>query len=165
MTAAEFYAQVLGPAAAMDPIKALRSEASDVTLMAFAGHESNWTLFRQIPLGPGRGPWMLGLVTTMDVLLNDATKTMAAAVCSVFQVDPGSAYSQFTTNLPLAYAFARLLLWADPNPLPIVGNSDECWTCYTRVWRPGIPHQDTWASFYAESLAVVTEAYGAAPTV
>jgi len=42
----------------------------------------------------------------------------------------------------LAAAFARLLLWTDPKPLP--ETEAHGWDYYLRNWRPGKPHARTW---------------------
>jgi hypothetical protein len=54
----------------------------------------------------------------------------------------------------LAAAFARLLLWTDPYPVPL--GREEAWTCYAkRLWRPGKPHPDTWGSNWEAAQAAV----------
>ncbi len=164
--AADFYSN-MAAAAAMQPINMLRREASDLLLLAFAGHESNFgTELVQIGGGPGRGPWQFGEPTTALVMANDATKTMARNVCARFDIafDAQAIYGEFVGNLPLAYAFARLLLWADRNALPAVGNAEAAWAAYLRVWRPGKQNPQSWASIYATSLMLVRAAYAETPT-
>ena len=55
----------------------------------------------------------------------------------------------------LACAFARLLLFTDPRPLPALGNPQAAWDYYVRNWRPGKPHRDTWDALYAKALATI----------
>ena len=59
----------------------------------------------------------------------------------------------------LAAQLARLYLWADPRPLPRRGDAAGAWNYYIRVWRPGKPHQATWAAFYRQAEELV---YGSA---
>jgi hypothetical protein len=57
----------------------------------------------------------------------------------------------------LACAFARLLLFTDPAPLPKPdqGQEEAAWQCYLRNWRPGKPHRKTWGAFWAEAVGLV----------
>jgi hypothetical protein len=55
----------------------------------------------------------------------------------------------------LAAAFARLLLWTDPEPLPAVGEVQRAWALYLRTWRPGKPHRQTWDALYAQTMEEV----------
>jgi hypothetical protein len=57
----------------------------------------------------------------------------------------------------LACAFARLLLFTDPAPLPKpdAWQEEAAWECYLRNWRPGKPHRKSWGPFWAEALGTV----------
>jgi hypothetical protein len=57
----------------------------------------------------------------------------------------------------LAFGLGRLLLYADPRPLPALGNVDGAWTCYLRVWGPGKPKRLTWDALYRRALEFVRE--------
>ena len=57
---------------------------------------------------------------------------------------------------PLAAAFARLLLWTDPRPIPS-GSPQAAWDYYIRNWRPGKPHRHTWDAFYRQAEQAVAE--------
>lgn len=48
----------------------------------------------------------------------------------------------------LQVCFARLLLWSDTGPLPVIGDKDAAWAMYLRNWRPGKPHRDRWDANY-----------------
>lgn len=50
----------------------------------------------------------------------------------------------------LAAAFARLLMFTDPQPLPTT--AEAAWALYLRVWRPGKPHAATWPAAWAFAL-------------
>lgn len=58
----------------------------------------------------------------------------------------------------LACAFARLLLFTDPAPLPKADPAlaDAAWDCYLRNWRPGKPHRATWDAFWQEGVRIAT---------
>ena len=55
-------------------------------------------------------------------------------------------------------AFARLLLWTDPAPLPALGAAVRAWAYYRRNWRPGKPHPETWPEMYQNALSFVLRA-------
>jgi hypothetical protein len=65
----------------------------------------------------------------------------------------------------LCAGFGRLLLLADPHPLPPVGEAEEAWLCYLRCWRPGAYERGTekerealhskWLRNYAQAFAAL----------
>ena len=59
----------------------------------------------------------------------------------------------------VAAGFARLLLWTDPRPLPAIGDVKAAWQYYLRNWRPGKPHEKTWAPLYAEAMEEVSHVH------
>ena len=133
-------------------------------LVAIGLQESRLIHRKQLPLrpgapfGPARGLWQFergGGVT--GVLTHPATKTIAAKLCREFDVvpAPSSVWNALAEDDVLAAAFARLLLWADPRPLPTIGARDEAWACYIRNWRPGKPHRHTWDSLYDAAVQAV----------
>ena len=60
-------------------------------------------------------------------------------VCNKLGVAPNwlHVYTAVILNDELACTVARLLLYADLNPLPKVGDCDGAFKCYIRVWGPG----------------------------
>ena len=63
------------------------------------------------------------------------------------------AYMQLATDDILAAGFARLLLWTDSQPLPVVGNEEGAWQLYLRTWRPGKPRASAWSASYQRALS------------
>lgn len=53
----------------------------------------------------------------------------------------------------LAFALARLLLWTDSGKLPTT--QQEGWDTYLRVWRPGKPHPEKWATSWRMAKEVL----------
>lgn len=95
------------------------------------------------------------------VMTHPATRAHAQMLCEARGVafDRRVVHHYMEDDDVLAAGLARLLLWADPKPLPAVGAShDEAWDCYIRSWRPGKPHRHTWDEFHAQARAQVTEA-------
>lgn len=141
----------LKPAMALLPPKMGTPEAY-MMLLAIGLQESRLSARCQVLEGGGRGP-AHGLWQNergggvLSVLTNPTTRPYAIKVCSAFNIPPDSrsVWDAIETNDVLAAAFARLILYADPMPLP--GRNDEsgAWSLYAiRAWRPGRPHPETW---------------------
>jgi hypothetical protein len=99
--------------------------------------------------GPARGLWQFEKGGGVKgVLTHPATKEAATALAqtSVGSTDPGAVWARLEYNDVLACQFARLLLWTDPNPLPLPNQASQLdgWNYYSRNWRPGKPHPDVW---------------------
>jgi hypothetical protein len=165
MTPIEFYTEILDPG--LDWLAEFagapkRSTYADVMLLAIAQQESGLKHRAQVistgaKAGPARGWWQFerggGVV---GVLTHPQTKDLAGRVCEACYV-PRESYAVWRClegHDRLAAAFARLLLWTDPAPLP--ETSMEGWHEYQAVWRPGRPHPTTWPGNWmraAEALA------------
>ena len=86
------------------------------------------------------------------VLTSDVTRQLAVELCAKFAVDPTEAAVYAAIMLPqndcLACGLARLIYFADPTPLPAIGDVDASWRYYIRNWRPGKPKPLTWPANY-----------------
>lgn len=135
----------------------MTSPQAEALLLAIGLQESRFAHRRQIG-GPARGFWQFELGGGVrGVLQHDATREAARAVCRARGV-PASAsavYEALEHDDVLAAAFARLLLYTDPRPLPALGAIGEAWDYYIRTWRPGKPHRHTWDLLYAQALDLV----------
>jgi hypothetical protein len=108
--------------------------------------------------GPARGFWQNERGGVFCVMTNRATRAHAEVVCKARGVpfDQVLIHERLEHDDVLAAAFARLLLWADPKPLPPVDADHEtAWECYLRCWRPGKPHRETWDAYHAQARAQV----------
>lgn len=121
-------------------------------------------------VGPATGFWQFekggGVAGVMQhAMTADIARHVAAASAIAFDRDV--IWRSFATPAgdQLAAAFARLLLFTDPRPLPEAAAESEeaAWQCYVRNWRPGKPHRDTWGGFWSQALALVAGAPAAAP--
>lgn len=156
MLAKQFLDTVLTPAvAAIAPVMAhMDSPTARCLLLAIAGQESAWTYRVQKPVGYAHGFWQCekrGAV--IQVVTGGATRDTFADVCRLLSVMPGldQVFDAIISEDALAYALARLNLWPDPAPLPAIGEEDDAWDYYTRVWKPGKPDRNRWANVYVES--------------
>ncbi|TLX54850.1 hypothetical protein DN824_20420 [Stutzerimonas nosocomialis] len=146
----------IAPALALLPAR-MNSEAAVVEMLAIGLQESRFEHRRQIG-GPARGWWQFergGGVR--GVLQHTSSRDHAIAVCKARGVQPTDAevYAALEHDDVLAAAFARLLLWTDPKPLPAVGQVGPAWDLYLRVWRPGKPHRHTWDVLYGRAMESV----------
>lgn len=153
MTPANCNAQILTPALALLPV-AMDSPDARRMLLAIGLQESRLQYRAQIG-GPAKGYWQFeqgGGVA--GVLRHPASSLLAVRCCQKRNVTPAprNAYLALETDDVLAACFARLLLWTDPHPLP--KSSADGWAYYLRNWRPGKPHEHTWAAFWDEATKV-----------
>lgn len=147
---------VIVPALGLLPAK-MDTPVARVQLLAMGLQETRFETRLQVG-GPAHGFWQGekgGSIT--GVLRSAATKAYAEALCRARNVPPApaSVYWSMTEDDVLAAGIARLTLYADPAPLPTLGDAAAAWDCYLRNWRPGKPRPDTWAEYYAQALEVV----------
>lgn len=136
-------AQIIDPALALLPY-GLTSDRAEVMLLAItlqeAGKDGLLAYRLQQEQGPARGLWQNergGGVA--GVLGSPATADLARRFCAVRGVPALSAsvYDALPHDDILAAGIARLILFADPAPLPALDDVDGAWRCYLRNWRPG----------------------------
>lgn len=89
----------------------------------------------------------------------DAQGNQGAAGPGVSPLSPSQiatvVHAKFLNFPTLQIVFARLMLWANPNPLPELGDCDDAWNYYDSTWHPGRPRRETWDAYYAQSLNAV----------
>lgn len=130
------------------------STAATVLLLAIGQQESRFVHRVQVG-GPAHGFWQFergGGVR--GVLEHKETRLYALAASNIRSVVPTAeaVYRRIVDDDLLACAFARLLLWSDPKPLPAPGDVQGGWDLYLRTWRPGKPHRKTWDGLYAQAM-------------
>lgn len=134
------------------------STEASVMLIAIGLQESRFEHRKQIG-GPALGFWQFergGGVT--GVLTHESSRPYARAFCVLRGVPyvPADVYTRLAVDDMLACAFARLLLFTDPRPLPVLGDASAAWEYYLRNWRPGKPHRSTWNDLYGQAMEVAT---------
>ena len=101
--------------------------------------------------GPAHGLWQFecggGLTAVMG---NAATKAIVDPVITQlnYPFDRTIIHDAIIHNDLLAAVFARALLYSAPWPLPGPDSPTEGWRQYLWAWRPGKPHESTWARNY-----------------
>lgn len=143
---------------------AMTSPQARVMLYAIGLQESRFEFRRQmikkggelLPLGPAKSFWQFERGGgCKGVVEHSASRYWMAQVCAARNVpfNATALWNAMETDDVLAAAAARLLLFTDPKKLPAVGEEKAAWNLYARTWRPGKPHPETWAKFYAEAVA------------
>jgi hypothetical protein len=135
----------------------MTSDAAKIQLLAIGLQESRLKYRRQIG-GPAVGLWQFEKGGGVKgVLTHGESDLWARVVCAKRDVfaNPDAVYKAIPNDDILAAAFARLLLWTDPDPLPAIGNAEAAWNYYIANWRPGKPHRETWDDFYKQAVSAV----------
>ena len=121
--------------------------------MAIAIQETNIAARAQIG-GPARGYWQFESAGVEAVLKQ--TPSLAQAVLDTCDIPLTSAAAAIEYNDPVACAFARLMLWSDPAPLPPVANVAGCYDYYLKNWRPGKPDESRWPAAFETAISTVS---------
>jgi len=125
-----------------------------VELLAIGLQESRFEHRRQIR-GPARGFWQFEAGGgTAGVRRHPVSKAWADDLVFRGMTNHG-VNEELARDDVLACAFARLLLFTDPRPLPALGDAQAAWDYYIRNWRPGKPHRHTWDALYDRALRAV----------
>lgn len=164
MTPARLLRLAIDPALSLLPTE-MTSDEARAMLLSIALQESGIQHRRQVG-GPARGFWQfeegggtLGVLQHEDAFA-EATHVLVELA---YPVRLGAAFEALEHNDILAAAFARLLLWTLPDPLPGPADPSEGWRQYIEAWRPGRPHRHTWNGHWRTAWDVV-DAYPNAHT-
>ena len=144
-------ATILDPALRLLPH--MDSPKARMMLLAIGLQESRFEHRRQIG-GPARGYWQFESGGGVRGVLSHKTSSYdAAKICHARGVGSSTkeVYERLEHDDILACCFARLLLWTDAHPLPMIGEVDTSWEYYLRTWRPGKPHRHTWDELYKQA--------------
>ncbi len=132
------------------------SRPARVILAAIGYQESGYQVRIQYGNGPARSYFQFEKGGIKGVMLHAASVRLAVSVCEARGVEFNSSaiWKAMETDDVLGAAFARLLMYTDPKPLP--DNSADAWEMYSkRLWRPGRPHPDKWPASWAFGLECV----------
>jgi hypothetical protein len=126
------------------------SPSARIQLLATGLQESRFMDRVQQGGGPAHSFWQEEPNGVKAVIGHRTVGPVLVSVCNQLGVSPDwqTVYREVINNDVLACVVARLILYADTNPLPQVGDSDGAWKCYIRNWRPGTPRPETWAKYY-----------------
>jgi len=142
-------ASVIDPALSQLPAS-MTSDPARVLMLAIALQESSLAA-RVQDGGPARGLWQFEQGGGVHgVMTHPATCAYARKLCAghACPATERAAYLALAGDDVLAAGFARLLLFADPSPLPAVGDEDGAWRYYVTNWRPGHPRPLHWIGNY-----------------
>ena len=157
MTLDEIARQALDPAFAILPMP-MDTPTARMLLLAIGLQESEFKYRRQLGGGPARGFWenekggsVKGVVTNASTAAHCRNLALACGV----RFDIDAIYNALEHDDVLAAGVARLILFADPRPLPPMDDPVLTWACYLRNWRPGKPRPQDWPKNHASALAYV----------
>lgn len=121
-------------------------------------------------IGPATGPWQFEKNGGVAEILEDGKiGPIAHELCRRVGVRPerDPVWRLFTTAAgdDLSCAFARLLIFRDPAPLPArtPANAKAAYDYYHRRWRPGADREHDWPASWQAGLATVGQGAQAAP--
>lgn len=160
MTLDDIITKAINPAFAILPMP-MDKPTARVMLLAIGLQESEFEYRRQLGGGPARGFWenergggVKGVVTNQATAAHCRNLALARGV----RFDVEAIYNATEFDDVLAAGVARLILYADPKPLPPIDDVDGGWACYLRNWRPGKPRPADWPKNHAAALAALVEA-------
>jgi len=161
MTLEEVTSDALVPAFAILPMP-MDSPTARLMLLAIGLQESEFLVRRQYGNGPARGFWQCekgggvkGVVTNKVTAAHCRNLSLARNV--PFDVD--HIYNALEFDDVLAAGVARLILFADPRPLPPMDDPVLTWACYLRNWRPGKPRPDEWPENHRKALGAIHHSF------
>jgi hypothetical protein len=134
-----------------------------VLLLAICGQETNYNWRHQVVAGGNAGPamgrWQFERAGGVaGVMTHRSSANVARFWADRFDIE----FTSYAIHPALAWfddlalAYARLLLYTDPLPLPEVDDAFGGWTYYLRNWRPGKPHPTVWPGHHAVAVATVS---------
>lgn len=139
MTPKDLQRVAIEPALTLLPVK---MTGGYKLLTAIALQESGLVHRRQIN-GPARGFFQFEQIGIDGVETHPATAKYSTEVRLALSIERDEVYEAIRYNDVLAAAYARLLLWRHPKPLPLT--QAKAWDYYINLWRPGKPHPKRWA--------------------
>jgi hypothetical protein len=115
------------------------SPSARIQLLTTGLQESRFIYRVQVGGGPAYSFWQEEPNGVKAVLNHVVVGPILIDACNRLGVasDWETVYREVITNDELACVVARLILYADSNPLPKVGDSDGAFNYYIRNWRPG----------------------------
>lgn len=134
----------------------MTSDCAKIWLMTIAGQETNLQARAQkVAKGPppALGFWQFEQAG-VDAVLRSQAK-LAQGILETWDIPVSEAHAALQYNDPVACAFARLLLWSDPAPLPLASDTAAGWNAYLKTWRPGKPDAARWPSAHSVAMTAV----------
>lgn len=113
----------------------------------------------QMAGGPAKSIYQFELGGVCGVMQHPASRDFLRKVldrlCYSPDIAPQVLHEAIEHNDTLATVLARLNLYTYPAPLHDKTDPAGAWQQYLHVWRPGKPHEETWADNYAQAWAAV----------
>lgn len=155
-TPADCLAQAIVPALGLLPAK-MDSREARCWLLAFAWQETKLRTRKQYGNGPAHGLTQYEQGGLQCVLKNPATHLLALQLCEARGVAPTAfdIWRALEVDDVLCFGMCRLTQWADPHPLPAIGEQDAGWAFYLRAQNPGFPRPSDWPESCAKAIEAI----------
>lgn len=154
---ATVLADAVDPALALLPAK-MQSGQARCQMLGDGLYESGYTTRQQVN-GPAHGLWQFQPNAIRLVMHNNATGNELLIACQKCGVKFGSTMIYFAIasgeHDVLAAVLARLILWADPKPLPPIGDAYAAAECHQRCYRPGAWDEGRYLRLYPQAVAAL----------
>lgn len=151
-TPAECLVHAIVPALGLLPER-MNTRAASYWLLAFAWQETKLRTRKQYGYGPARGLTQFEEGGVRCVLTNSATQLAALQLCHARGVLPTAleVWRALEFDDVLCFGLCRLTQWADPHPLPEIGDEENGWAFYLRTQNPGFPRRSEWPASCAQA--------------
>lgn len=148
---------------------AMESPAASALVLAIGIQETQFRDRRQVTdnpnYSPARGFWQFERGTVgLTLRHRSAARPLENALRALrYDTDGPDAVDRLWQSIEhndvAACCFARCLLWTLPMRLPTQWDPEAGWAQYLAAWRPGKPHEATWANNFAVAWdTVLTQA-------
>lgn len=132
----------------------MQSMSAVAAILTIGLQESEFLVRVQHGNGPAHSYWQMERGGGVKgVLTHPGSKDYALHVCDRRGVEPApqDVWERMASDDVLGAAFARLLLWTSPHPLPGPDDVDAAWRMYAdELWRPGKPHPEKWGQNFID---------------
>lgn len=149
--------EVIDPGLALLPAT-MHTGTARVLVLGICMQESGLSNRVQMGGGPAHGlPQFERGGGVRGVLTHPASRGLAADLCAHRGIvaTEQAVWAEMAIDDLLAVAMARLLLYTDPRPLPVMGDADGAWAYYESIWRPGKPRPNAWKVNYPAALRAI----------
>jgi hypothetical protein len=133
-------------------------ESDFIHRQQLVGNHRNWW---ESLKGPATSFWQFEKQGIAGVLGHAKTGPLARRVLNTlgYPDDVAVIHDAIRHNDILAVAFARLLIFTHPDPLPRDESGvEEGWKQYQWCWRPGKPKRERWPLRYARAWQIIRDA-------
>lgn len=141
---------------------AMASPAATAMLLAIGLQESKFEKRRQMQaVDPALSFWQFERAGVQGVMTHSRSKVHLEAALRALRYsailrEVSACHKVIEHHDPLAFVYARLLLWTHLAKLQTRDQAEIAWNQYMDLWRPGKPHPETWKANYVRAWELVS---------